>query len=93
MDAPMLVDVPLETDATTPAVTAASNVLHLAGRDGTPCGVPFGSDASKLAAIGIPSLIIGPGDIDLAHTAAEHVPIAEVEFAASFFHDYVRGFA
>jgi acetylornithine deacetylase len=93
MDAPMLVDVPLETDATAHAVTAASNVLHLAGRDGTPCGVPFGSDASKLAAIGIPSLIIGPGDIDLAHTAAEHVPIAEVEFAASFFHDYVRGFA
>lgn len=92
MDAPMLVDVPLETDTTDPAVAVASDVLQRAGRDGTPCGVPFGSDASKLSAIGIPSLIIGPGDIDLAHTAAEHVPIAEVEFAATFFHDYVRRF-
>jgi acetylornithine deacetylase len=93
MDPPMLVDLPLETNASSPAVEAASTILERDGRDGTPCGVPFGSDASKLAAIGIPSLIIGPGDIDLAHTAAEHVPVAEVEFAARFFHDYVRSLA
>lgn len=92
MDAPMLVDIPLETNRSSRAVDAATAVLQQAHRDGTPCGVPFGSDASKLAAIGIPSLIIGPGDIDLAHTATEHVPVAEVEFAARFFEDYVRSF-
>ena len=29
-----------------------------------PVGVPFGSDASKLARIGIPSIVLGPGSID-----------------------------
>lgn len=93
MDTPMLVDSPLETRPDTDAVLHASAILSEAGRDGIPCGVPFGSDASKLAALGIPSLIIGPGDIDLAHTAAECVPIAEVEFASRFFLEYPRRFS
>jgi acetylornithine deacetylase len=44
--------------------------------------VPYGTDASKLAAVGIPSVVFGPGDIGLAHTAAEWVPLDELEQAS-----------
>ena len=37
------------------------------GIDDRPVGVSFGSDASKLAQIGIPSIILGPGGIDHAY--------------------------
>jgi acetylornithine deacetylase len=45
-------------------------------------GVPFGTDASKLSQNGVPSVVFGPGDIDLAHTADESIALAEVARAA-----------
>ncbi len=45
-------------------------------------GVPFGTDASKLSLMGIPTVVFGPGDIDVAHTKEEHVRLAEVARAA-----------
>ncbi len=41
--------------------------------------VPFGCDASKIAARGIPSIILGPGDIAQAHTADESIGLDELE--------------
>ncbi len=43
--------------------------------------VPYGTDASTLAAAGIPSVVFGPGDIARAHTCDEWVPLDEVEKA------------
>jgi acetylornithine deacetylase len=40
--------------------------------------VPYGTDASTLAAAGIPSVVFGPGDIAQAHTCDEWVPLDEV---------------
>ena len=40
------------------------------------------SDARYFAEAGIPVVVCGPGDITLAHTAREHVELAEVETAA-----------
>ncbi len=37
--------------------------------------VPYGTDASTIAEAGIPTVVFGPGDIRLAHTAAESIPI------------------
>ena len=45
-------------------------------------GVPYGSDASKLARAGIPSIILGPGSIDRAHAADEYVELDQVALAA-----------
>ena len=45
-------------------------------------GVPYGSDASKLARAGIPSIILGPGSIDQAHAADEYVELDQVALAA-----------
>ncbi len=44
--------------------------------------VPFGTDASTLAAAGIPSVIFGPGDIAQAHTCDEWIELDQVRAAA-----------
>jgi len=48
-------------------------------------GVHYGTDASKLALGGIPSLVFGPGDIAQAHSAVEFVAIEEVVKAAQVY--------
>jgi succinyl-diaminopimelate desuccinylase len=45
-------------------------------------GVPFGTDAGALAEVGIPTVVFGPGSIDLAHTTEESVALADVARAA-----------
>jgi acetylornithine deacetylase ArgE len=45
-------------------------------------GVPYGTDASKLALAGVPSVVFGPGDIARAHTCDEWVQLEEVEQAS-----------
>lgn len=44
--------------------------------------VPYGTDASGIAAGGVPSVVFGPGDIAKAHTCDEWVPLDEVEQAS-----------
>jgi acetylornithine deacetylase len=51
-------------------------------------GVPYGTDASKLAAAGVPSVVFGPGDIALAHTCDEWVPLSEVEQASEILYRF-----
>jgi acetylornithine deacetylase ArgE len=48
--------------------------------------VPYGTDASTLAAAGIPSVVFGPGDIARAHTCDEWVPLDEVEQASEILY-------
>jgi acetylornithine deacetylase len=60
--------------------------------DPAPCGVPFGSDASKLSRCGIPSLIVGPGSIDRAHAAVEYVELEQVEHAFEFYRQFCLQF-
>jgi acetylornithine deacetylase/succinyl-diaminopimelate desuccinylase family protein len=48
--------------------------------------VPYGTDASKLAQAGIPSVVFGPGDIARAHTCDEWVPLDEVEQASEILY-------
>jgi acetylornithine deacetylase len=51
--------------------------------------VPYGTDASTLAAAGIPSVVFGPGDIARAHTCDEWVPLDEVEQASEVLYRLV----
>ena len=46
-------------------------------------GLSAWTDAALLNGAGIPAVCYGPGDIALAHAAAEWVPLAEVEQAAA----------
>lgn len=89
---PMLQDVPLETPIESSVVRVASEVLAQLGLDGTPSGVPYGSDASKLSRSGVPSVVIGPGSIDQAHAAVEFVDCEEVERAFDFYRMFMLSF-
>ena len=59
----------------------------------TIAGAPYGSDAASLAAVGIPSVLCGPGDIAVAHSEDEWVPVAEVVQASEVYYSTWRHFA
>ena len=92
IDPPLLTDEGLDTPPEAPQVLLAAEILSEMGLDGTPCGVPFGSDASKLSRQGIPSFVFGPGSIDRAHAAEEYVEIDQVLKAEWFFREFLKRF-
>jgi acetylornithine deacetylase len=60
------------------------------GRDGKPGGAAFGTDAAAISAIGIPTVVFGPGSIDQAHTAGEFIAVSELRLATEIFYDVAR---
>ncbi len=48
-------------------------------------GVHYGTDASKLARAGTPSVVLGPGNIAQAHTAVEWIETAQVKTAVEIY--------
>ncbi len=60
-------------------VDALSAVCDAHGIAPAPIGVAYGSDATKLVNnAGIPTVIFGPGSIDVAHALDEHVELEQV---------------
>ena len=53
--------------------------------------VPFGTDASTVAAAGIPAVVFGPGDIAQAHTKDEWIDLAQLEPAAEILFRFACG--
>ena len=92
MDEPMIADPAMETAIDDPVVRTAQRVLQEQGYDPTPCGVPFGSDASKFVRQGIPAIIFGPGSIDRAHAAIEYVECEQVTAALNFYINFLQRF-
>jgi succinyl-diaminopimelate desuccinylase len=48
-------------------------------------GLPFGTNANRIARYGAPTFIVGPGHIRHAHTDEEQIGLSEVVMAASYF--------
>jgi acetylornithine deacetylase len=46
-------------------------------------GLSYWTDAALLSAAGVPAICYGPGDIRLAHSATEWVPVSEVRRATA----------
>ncbi|WP_169809429.1 M20/M25/M40 family metallo-hydrolase [Actinomadura chibensis] len=90
VDDPFTVDYALDTPATSPVPAALCAALERAGLPASVQGMPFGTDASKLARAGVPSVVFGPGSIADAHSAAESVALADVDAAARLVVDTVR---
>lgn len=53
--------------------------------------VPFGTDASRVAVNGIPTVVFGPGDIAQAHTKDEWIDLAQLEPAAEILYRFACG--
>jgi succinyl-diaminopimelate desuccinylase len=55
---------------------------------GEKVGVPYGTHASRLAAVGVPSVVFGPGSIAQAHTKDEWIAIRELNEAAEIYYGF-----
>jgi len=56
-----------------------------AANQAEPLGAPYGTDAGKLTAAGMPSVVLGPGSIDQAHGAVEWVELDQVVRCAELY--------
>jgi acetylornithine deacetylase len=72
---------PMETPADHPWIKRIREIRP----ESRPIGAPWFSDASHLSEAGIPSVCMGPGSIDQAHTKDEFIKIADLEEGAVFF--------
>lgn len=72
-------DVPVDS----PIVQALGQALRGAGETVRVEGMTAWTDAALLNTAGIPAICFGPGDIALAHSANEWVPVAEIERATA----------
>jgi acetylornithine deacetylase len=69
----------------------ASVVERVTGRRPELLGEPYGADMQMFVNHGsTPCVIFGPGDVRVAHSADEHVPLDEVETCARVLADWVR---
>jgi len=82
---------PLDTAPTSNATLATADALESVGLSPDCQAVAFGTDAGVFGRAGIPSIVLGPGSIDVAHTAREFVPIVEVEIMVRIFERLLEG--
>lgn len=75
----------LDTPADHPFVQLATRVAHAHGGAAQAVGVPYGTNAPGLAAKGVPTVVLGPGDIAQAHSEDEWVELEQVERAAELY--------
>jgi acetylornithine deacetylase len=74
----------------TPSDCGHLHLLQPWASDPTPTGVPFATDGGPLAALGVETLVFGPGSIDVAHRADEHVPLPDLVRTIDVVRDLVR---
>lgn len=75
-----------------PLPTGLAEVVEsVTGRRPALIGEPYGADMQMFVNVGgTPCVIFGPGDVKVAHSADEHVPIAQVEDCARVLAEWVR---
>ena len=76
---------PMETSLADP------HLGGLLGQGLPPAGAPWFSAAAHLSQGGIPSVCLGPGSIDQAHTADEWIDLRALEEGAGFFTRWIAG--
>lgn len=78
----------LSNDNNGPLAERLASVVQRLYGHGQKIGVPFGTDASKIAAAGVPSVVFGPGSINQAHTADEWLSLDELAKAADVLYEF-----
>jgi acetylornithine deacetylase len=80
----------LASDHTLP-VGIADVAERVTGRRPALLGEPYGADMQMFVNVGgTPCVIFGPGDVKVAHSADEHVPLDEVEACAQVLAAWLR---
>ena len=90
---PFLIDPALDTPADSGIAQAVLRACRTVIGPRELCAVPYGSDASKLQAVaGVPTVVLGPGSINQAHSADEWVEIRELVDGAELYAEICREF-
>jgi acetylornithine deacetylase/succinyl-diaminopimelate desuccinylase family protein len=92
LETPFLLDTSMETPEDAEIIRVAAAACEATVGASTVDGVPYGTDASKFTAIGIPSIVLGPGCIDQAHAAVEWVECQQVLDATDIYTEIMRRF-
>ncbi len=75
------------------AQAAAAARERVLGERGEFTSFPAWTDGALIAGFGnVPTIVLGPGDLALAHAPAEAIPVAEIEAAARLFAVLAVGF-
>ncbi len=82
---PHLLDPWLLTDESEEIVRASLRALEEAGVEPHLAYLPYSTDASKLSQAGIPSVVLGPGEVKYAHSANERIELGEVRRGAKTY--------
>lgn len=82
---PTTYTIPMETDNNQNIVKTAMESCNKIIGQSVVEGVDFGCDASSFTGKGIPSIVLGPGNIEQAHSENEFVPLKEVYQAAEIY--------
>ena len=85
LEEPFLLDDAMETPEDATIVQIAINACRAVQGTGAITGVPYGTDASKFTAVGIPAIVFGPGSIDQAHAAVEWISCKQVLTAVDIY--------
>ncbi len=67
--------------------------MQAANPESKTVSAPWFSDAAHLNAAGIPSICIGPGSINQAHTKDEFIRITDLEAGVDYFENFIRSLA
>ncbi len=86
-----MMDPPFETAPESPPAKALRQALAKLGLDAAAKGVPYGTDATKIAAGGTPCVVFGPGDIAQAHKSDEWIHLPQVTRATEVMIEAVKG--
>lgn len=71
------------------AVTLKSCIEEVTGRTVAFGGYRAGTDMTFLSAVGVPTVIFGPGSIDHAHTVDEHISLDEFDLSIGIYTNLV----
>lgn len=92
MQQPWIESPALGGGANGPLAARLQAVSASCGHSARVIGVPFGTDASKIAAAGIPAVVFGPGSIAQAHTADEWIDLKQLRLAERIYFEAIRAF-
>jgi acetylornithine deacetylase/succinyl-diaminopimelate desuccinylase family protein len=91
LEDPFLDDPPLETSADSAMVRSLQDAQQSVLGTISPCvGAHYGTDGSKLAAVGIETVVCGPGNIAQAHTKDEFVEVEQVNLAVRLYDQLIQ---
>lgn len=81
---------PLSDEGNRPLAELAQRILRDMGLPAMVVGAPFSTHAAYLAAAGIPTLVLGPGEPWPAHTREEYVHLSKIERGVELYRRFMR---